>query len=241
MNTITHLLEPSRLLLLWQAIDRARNRPSGDRFVVGEVCDDAGNFYLHYYDNDDTRRATQEFGFQGMTAFPYAPKKTYNGTVKEALSKRVASPERPDYADYLRSYRLPTDRKLSLLQLLAYTGGVLAGDGFSFSYTFDEAKPPFDFSFEIAGFRHNEGMAIQPIASLIGQPVALEEEPENPHDAKAVRVMLGDKKLGFLPKGMAEAVKKAILNHYVLWASVLRVNGTKDAPAVHVMVQVRAE
>lgn len=239
MNMLTHLVEPSRLLLLWQAVDRAKNKPRGDRFVVGEVRDDAGNFYLHYYDNDDTRRAADEYGFQGMTAFPYAPEKVYNGTVKEALSKRVASPERPDYQDYLRSYRLPTDRSLSLMQMLAYTGGVLAGDGFSFSYTFDKATPPFDFSFEIAGFRHNEGMAIQPILSLIGRAVTLEEEPENEYDSNAVRVMLDGAKLGFVPRGMADAVKAAILNRYSVSASVLRVNGTKDAPAVHVMVQVR--
>jgi hypothetical protein len=70
--------------------------------------------------------------------------------------------------------------------------------------------------------------------------VTLEEEPENPHDEKAGRVMLGDKKVGFGPKGMAEAVKKALMNRYALSASVLSINDTKDAPAVHVMVQVRS-
>jgi hypothetical protein len=63
------------------------------------------SFYVHYNDNDDTHRAAEEYAFQGRTAFHYARERTYHGTVKEALSKRDASPERPEYKDYLRSYR----------------------------------------------------------------------------------------------------------------------------------------
>jgi hypothetical protein len=48
---------------------------------------------------------------------------------------------------------------------MVYTGGGLAGDGFAYAYTLDKAEPPFDFSLEIAGFRHNEGMAMQPFGS----------------------------------------------------------------------------
>ncbi len=239
MKALTHLIKPSRLLLLWQAIDREKNRPRGDRFVVGEVREDAGNYYLQYYDNEDAYRAAEQYGFQGMTAFPYTTEKTYNGMVKEVLEKRVASRERPDYEEYLRSYRLPTDRNISLMQLLAYTGGMLVGDGFSFAPTFDQDMPPFDFSFEIAGFRHNDGMKIEPLTSLKDQLVTLEEEPENLYDPMAVRVMFGDTKLGFVPKGMAEAVKKEILNQYQVTAQIVRLNGTKDAPSVHVVTEVR--
>lgn len=239
MKTLTHLVNPDRLLLLWQAVDRKTNKPLGERFVVGEVRDESGQFYLHYFDGEDTQRAISEHGFAGLTAFPYAPEKTYNGSVKDALAKRVASPERSDYADYLRSYRLPADRALSLMQLLAYTGGGLAGDGFSFAYTFDKTTPPFDFTFEIAGFRHNEGMKIAPITQLFNQPVMLVEEPTNPSDPMAVAVIYDGIKLGFVPKGLATAVKQAILKQYQVSAFITRINGTKDRPSIYVMVEVR--
>ncbi len=239
MKYLNHLVNPDRLLLLWQAVDRKTNKLLGERFVVGEVRDESGQFYLHYFDGDDTQRAISQHGFTGLTAFPYAPDKTYNGSVKDALAKRVASPERSDYADYLRFYRLPTDRDLSLMQLLAYTGGGLAGDGFSFAYTFDKTTAPFDFTFEIAGFRHNEGMKVQPIMTLQTQPVTLVEEPSNLSDPMAVAVMYGDIKLGFVPKGLATAVKNAILHQHQVSAFITRINGTKERPSIHVMVEVR--
>lgn len=239
MKYLTHLVNPDRLLLLWQAVDRKTNKPLGERFVVGEVRDESGQFYLRYYDNENTHRAITEHGFSGMTAFPYEAGKSYNGSVKDALAKRVASPERSDYIEYLRSYRLPSDRELSLMQLLAYTGGGLAGDGFSFAYTFDKAVPPFDFTFEIAGFRHNEGMTIEPITQLSNQPIMMVEEPTNSSDPMAVAVMYGSIKLGFVPKGLAETVKNAILNRYHVAAFITRINGTKERPAIHVMVEVR--
>lgn len=241
MKYLEHLVNPERLLVLWQAMDAATNKPVGDRFVVGELREDANGIALQYYDNEDTRKAATERGFKGMTVYPYAPAKKYNGNVEEVLAKRLASPSRSDYADYLRSYRLPPDRadQLTVMQLLAYTGGVLAGDGFSFAHTFDNAQPPFDFTFEIAGFRHNDGMKEFSLAALQNQPVTLAHDPENPHDDHAVAVWHQQTRLGFVPKGMATALVDKIMNQYTMQASITRINGTKDRPSVWVMVEVR--
>ncbi|HRC26064.1 MAG TPA: HIRAN domain-containing protein [Alphaproteobacteria bacterium] len=160
--------------------------------------------------------------------------------MKDILAKRVASPERLDYADYLRSYRIPPERasELSLLQLLAYTGGKLTGDGFCFVPTFRSLTPPYDFVFEIAGFRHWKGMTINPITSLLDQDVSLIKEPENEQDADAIAIYYDHKKIGYVPRGLATDLGDGIMDEYHVAACVTKVNGTQERPKISVLVRV---
>lgn len=237
---LEHFIQPNKLLLTWQAVDKAAGRGQGERFVVGELYQNGQGLVLHYYNNEDVRRATTEHNFKGLTALPFEADKKIRENVEAIFSKRLADTKRPDYADYLRSYRIPPERanELSLMQILAYTGGKIAGDGFALTYVFDGTVPPYDYTFEIAGFRHCEGMELTPITKLHGVHVRFEYEPENERDHAAVAIYFDDVKLGYVPRGINVAIAHQIENHDVN-AHVTRINGTKERPIVTILVQVR--
>lgn len=241
MKLIENFMNPERLKVLWQAIDPQENDHRGKRFVVGELYPENDSLVLQYLDNEDTSEAVSAYKFKGMTAYAFEPGKRYNGTVEQLLAKRVASPERPDYAEYLLSYRLPPDRskEISLLQLLAYTGGRLTGDGFCFVPCFKGLKAPFDFMIsEIAGFRHWEGMKVKPLTDLLNRDVRLVEEPDNEKDPDAIAIYLQNSKIGFVPRGMATELKGNVMGKHAVTATIAKLNGSSDRPKVSVLVQV---
>lgn len=240
MKLIEHIKDPARVLVIWQRPDANIKGGTGDRYVVGEVRRDDGRVYLEYYNNADTAQA-RELGFTGFTSFPVTDGMLYNGSVETVLAKRLAPTSRSDYRDYLLSHRIDPEQadKLSVLGLLAYTGGKLAGDGFSFAHTFDDAVPPFDFTFEIAGFRHNAGMKhFEPLTMLDGKEVQFVPEPTNIKDKEAIAVISDGVLLGHVPKGL-RTVMRGLIEAHTVTGHVTRLNGTQDRPCVVILVQVR--
>ena len=238
MKLINNIIEPKRVLVIWQAPDKTLNLPTGDRFIVGEITNDGVSTRLKYYDNDTVNAAVQA-GFSGFTAYPYEVNKEYNGNLMEVLSKRLPPSARADFADYLRSYRIsPGMGEISPLSLLAYTGGKLAGDGFTFAHTFEDTAPPFDFTFEIAGFRHNGLKAFPDLSVLQDVVVQLADDNSNAHDKEAMAVQYQGQVLGYVPKGTNGIVRQLIASHRVS-ATIEKINGTADRPNVMVFVAVR--
>jgi hypothetical protein len=238
MRLIDTLIEPNRLLVIWQAPDKVLNQATGRRFIVGEIFGGNKNATLRYYDNQDTREAVT-LGFTGLTAYPYEPGKEYISNLTEVLSKRLPPTSRSDYNDYLTSYRIaPTAEGISALSLLAYTTGKLAGDGFTFSHTFEGIDTPFDFTFEIAGFRYHEGMKIHPLMSLQDVEVTFERDNSNSYDQDAVAVEYKKTRLGHVPKGLNKVLCHVIGKKEV-HAFVEKINGTPERPKVLVYVSVR--
>lgn len=131
MKLIEHIIEPKKLLVLWQAIDGAMGKATGDRFIVGEISNNGASSTLTYYDNADTKNAATK-GFKGLTSYPFEPNKIYNGNVEAVLAKRLPPDTRGDYEDFLRAYRISpaAAKEASPLALLANTTGNLMGDGF---------------------------------------------------------------------------------------------------------------
>lgn len=241
MKFVEHLMTPEKLLVIWQIMNPQNNENNGKRFVVGEVRAENGNWLLEYYDNEDTKEAIKHGHFSGMTAYPYEAGKIYNGNVKDILSKRVASPGRSDYPEYLRSYRIPPEQagRLSTMQILAYTRGELTGDGFSFFPDLENMTPPFDLVIEIAGFRHCDGMEIHPIQSLLGKEVRFVPEPENDKDPDAIAIYTGETKLGYVPRGYSQYFAHHALGRYDIAASITKINGTLERPKISALVQVK--
>jgi hypothetical protein len=61
----------------------------------------------------------------------------------------------------------------------------------------------------LAGFQYHAGAALWESLQL-GDRLALVREPENPHDARAVRVEWRGQQLGYLPRAENEAVAAAM-------------------------------
>lgn len=239
MKLIENIVEPKRLIVLWQAIDKNLGKAAGDRFVVGEISNQGSASKLTYLDSEDAQKAVER-GFKGLTTYPYEPNKTYNGSVESVLAKRLPPDSRSDYEDFLKAYRISPEAagKVSPLALLANTTGTLAGDGFAFLPSFEGIEPPFQFVFEIAGFRHNQGMKIDPISSLQSVEVSFEHDSDNEFDENAVAIYFDDKKLGYAPKGINTAILD-LKGKYQISASIERINGTFERPNVLVFVDVQ--
>ncbi len=237
MNLIEHIWNPSKIIMIWQTQDPNSNQRIGRRFVVGEIS----NNELTYYDNDDVKDA-QELGFTGLTAYPYDQENKTHQSVETVLQRRLPPQTRADYKDYLSSFGISPEyaRDIPHLTLLSYTRGKLPGDGFSFYPILDDANPPFDISFNIAGFRHH-GYKIYPNPSTLkGAGVTLQHESKNEHDSNAVAIMRQDERLGYVPKGLQTSLRHALQNHHIS-ATIERINGRTERPDILVIVKVRGK
>ncbi len=61
----------------------------------------------------------------------------------------------------------------------------------------------------LAGFQYHAGKVLWS-ALKVGDPVSLVREPDNPHDARAVRIEWQGQQLGYLPRAENEAVAAAM-------------------------------
>ena len=240
MKLIDKLIEPKRLLLVWQSPDDSSKQASGKRFIVGEIIiNREKDSKLKYYNNKDVQDACNK-GFDGLTAYPHEvgnPDKEYSGNLIDTLSLRLPPSSRGDYSEYLKSFRIsPEADGITTMSLLGYTSGKLEGDGFSFIHTFEGAIPPFDFIFEVAGFRHHEGMKL--INSLQNAEVLLQAEDDNVQDNEAVLVKYqGDKIIGYVPRGLNSIIRRFMNN--TVTAFVTKINGSPNRPNVLIYVEIR--
>ncbi len=237
MNLIEHIWNPKKIIMIWQTQDLALNQNTGRRFVVGEII----NNELTYYDNDDVSEA-KELGFTGLTAYPYDEAqrtRTYTD-VETVLERRLPPQTRADYKDYLSSFGILPEcaHNIPSLTLLSYTRGKLPGDGFSFYPILEDANPPFDISFNIAGFRHHGSKVFDDLSNLKGESVTLLPENENQYDSNAVAIMRQDKRLGYIPKGLQTSLRHVLQRHHIS-ATIERINGVPERPNVLVIVKVK--
>ncbi len=241
MQLIEYIYPPTKINIIWQKPD-ADGISSGDRFLIGHITIEGNKSTLQYYDSEEVKRATEK-GFVGLTAFPYEKAKIWHGDIIEVLSRRLPPKTRGDFEEYLRSYGLSEKLKdeITIAELLAYTNGKVAGDGFSFFHSFENVQIPFEFSFEIAGFRYSEGMVIQDKKSLVGEKVFFEPEKINNFDQEAIKVLTeqdGKKiMLGYIPKGL-----NCVLHNYLEAnkneSIIVKVNGSVEKPSVFVITKV---
>ncbi|HWS83952.1 MAG TPA: HIRAN domain-containing protein [Ktedonobacteraceae bacterium] len=104
--------------------------------------------------------------------------------------------------------------------------------------TFEDTKPAFDFTFEIAGFRHHGLKEFPEISTLQDKEVTFAHETSNPHDNEAIAMTYQRKKLGYVPKGFTGVIK-GLIETYQLSAFIERINGTPERPSILIFVEVR--
>src|SRR5580698_8018212 len=105
MPLIEHIIEPKRILMIWQALAGSANtlqpHASGTRFIVGEVVKQPdGRFALHYLQGADDYLKAVGQGFSGYPAFSLK-QATYEDNVMDSLERRLPNKERADFGDYL--------------------------------------------------------------------------------------------------------------------------------------------
>lgn len=239
MRLIENIPELKKVLIAWQEPNVEFNeKATGTRYVVGEILNNNGAVTLNYFDNEDINQAIER-GFTGLTAFPISQGKSHSNNVIDILSKRLPPSSRSDYKEFLHSFRISPEsvKNTPELSLLAYTRGKLAGDGFSFYPTFEDVESPFEFSLEIAGFRHNGLKHFDNPIDLKDKDVELVPDT-NKYDKNAVSIICDEKILGFVPKGLQTSVRY-LLEKYHLKANIERINGTVERPNILAFVEVK--
>ena len=73
----------------------------------------------------------------------------------------------------------------------------------------------------LAGYRHAEAKTVWPLLTP-GDALELQREPDNPHDAHAVRVAWRGRKLGYVPRAENTALAWAMDRGEVLHARISR-------------------
>jgi HIRAN domain len=235
MNQIEHILHPERLLLVWRPTTTSKART---RRVVAEVLqpkNGEGAVLRYLSDSPDFANATAE-GFQGYPAFRLEQTE-HVSNVLDSFVRRLPPRSREDFDLYLKRHRLPSQAELSDMALLAYTNAKLPSDGFELFPDLTGARPPFEVVIEVAGFRHQDGIAVDDI--YVGDPVVLKTEPENPHDANAIGVYHNAAKIGYIDRAQALSFQSWLRKGYNVNATIERINGHADRPLVYIFVTVR--
>lgn len=233
MNFIEHVLEPKRLLLVWQGPEGSSRRM---RYAVAELARQGdGQVRFEYLVNtDDFKNACAE-GFINFPAFRKVDQ-SYELGVVDTFIRRLPPPSRGDYAQYLEQFRLRPDTKISDFALLAYTGAKLPSDGFSIINPLAQVDSEGEVLLEVAGFRHVSRI---PLASLHpGIPVQFAPEPDNAFDPGAVAILVRDEKIGYVPRQQARGIREQLANGS-LSAQIERLNGSPERPLVFLFVALR--
>lgn len=241
-NLINNIIEPSRLLMIWQELDKINEVQTGRRYIVGEILRDDDQWILRYFSNRSDYKEALDLGFEGFSIFPIA-QETHKNNVKAVLERRIPPRERGDFDDFLRYHRIEpkVGREIvSDFALLGYTGGKLPGDNLSFVHTFEDAVPPCEITIEVAGVRHYT--KIDELRNLLGCSVRFIEEPDNQYDPEAIRIETKDtfKMIGYINRAQTETFHSWLSSseNYEIKAVIERVNGTLSRPSVLLFVQV---
>lgn len=240
---IRHLVEPSRLILTWQAPPEVSDRA---RWAVGEITMAASGGAFRYYSGDEfvsmnTGRGVDKLaaaGFGGYPAFPWSDDEAR--TFRDALGaflRRITPVTRHDFGKYLERFHLQVREGLSGFALLAITGAALPSDGFSFVDPLDESTKVQDVVVEVMGYKYNLSAARLP---RLGAEVSLIAEPTNEFDGFAVRLEVDGWKIGYVHR-LQSRVVSAWLSTRSLRAVLCRFNGTIEMPRAFMFIKVRTQ
>ena len=234
MPPLSHLVEPSRLLMTWQPSDE--EAPARTRRVVGEVRFDqeTGTAVFRYTKGTEDFDAAEAAGFKGFPAFRLEEAQTRQG-VLESLMRRLPPRNREDFAEYLQLHGLAAPFKLSDLALLGYTGSQLPSDGFALVPEFPPDARPCDYVMEVAGTRHVLQSALTDLHA--GDPVSIEPDPNNAFESDALAVVHHGQRIGYVNRALRGMFHRWLQTGQMT-ATIERQNGKPNRPLVFVRVSV---
>lgn len=228
---ITNPIQTQRGLLTWQT-------PLGSggerqRHAVGELVADNGGAYFRYLADTDSYKAAVNEGFEGYPGLILDAEPSVDAL--EIFLRRLPNPDRSDYDQFLQTFGLSPDAHWTGLSLLAYTGARMAGDSFSITETFDGFERPFEYIFDVAGFRRftdeSRGLKLRDRISLV-------HEPDNAYDNNAVQVVRDSGEcLGYINR-----LQSKCLLHWQrqgsVSAEVFRLNGRPTYPRLFLIASI---
>jgi hypothetical protein len=174
------------------------------RKIVGVIKRNATYGVRFHYIPKGVAEAQKE-GFTPYVDFPDTLK-VYSENILEIFGQRLIKTERPDIQKYLDFWDIKWKFKDDKYYLLAYTQGMLSNDNFEFLADFHPVKG-LNFVSEICGMAHYK---IEPGFLSVGDKLSWELEKNNPKDPYAVKVLKGEKVLGYVKLVHSKVFHKAI-------------------------------
>ncbi len=164
------------------------------RHLVGKLEHTADDKFVFTYDAAIVEKAKAE-GFVAYTEFSDTTK-LYNCNVLDIFAQRLIKAERPDIQQFYDFWEVEPQLVTDKFYLLGHTQGLLPTDNFEFLADYKSVKG-LHFLTELAGLSHEQ---IAPSTLSIGDKLSFELEQENEQDEKAVKVLKGSLKLGYIKK-----------------------------------------
>jgi hypothetical protein len=229
---IVNFVEPSRVRMIWQS------PYAGERtkFHVGDLIRAGSQVALYYNRNSADWIGAVQNGFNGYPAAFPVTSVVHHDNVLEIIRRRLPPRNRSDFGAFLYKNGLSNNPMISDLALIGYSGARLPGDGFSFEIDYSIEEMPFEFLFEVSGFRYYSGMNI-PVEAVLDRQVLFQPEPSNAHDPNAIMIKIGDALIGYVPRSHAPWIN-AWLQFARLGAWVAKIEGPPSRPLVYVYLAV---
>lgn len=213
------LLKNDYLYLIWKDPETRRN------YTVGKLT--RGETFTFEYCEDVAQ--AEDAGWKPLGAFP-----TYQVYSSEIMfpvfASRLPDKKRRDIKKILKKYNLD---EFDEFELLRKSSARLPIDTYEFVdpiFTEDEVV---EREFFVMGIRHHSACngtncALLPEVNT-GDLLVLKEEPENPHDPMAIRVLTRrGEHLGYVPRYYNKAILERLHNGMTYSCEVLEVNSSQS-------------
>jgi hypothetical protein len=143
----------------------------------------------------EVKEIQEKEGFPLYTEFQDTSK-IYNGNIAEIFGQRLTKLERSDAGTFLDFWEVERDKAQDKFYLLGKTQGLVATDNFEFLAEY-KLIPETHFLTELASLTKN----LLPNGTLeIGDVLHFEKDTGNEYDKYAIRVLKGEKFIGYIKK-----------------------------------------
>jgi hypothetical protein len=171
-------------------------------------------------------RAREKAGFEPLLDFPEWKRSYESSDLFPLFQNRVISPERRDFADYLRMLDLPETAEPA--EILEVGGGYRATDNFEV-FPKIERRPDGSFRcrFFLHGMRHVSATALTRLERLqVGEQLYVTLELTNPASTLAVQIQTTDyHMIGWAPRYLVDDLMRAMVHAPQGYAAkVVRIN-----------------
>jgi hypothetical protein len=238
MHFIEHIIEPTKLLMVWQSPDDKQHHR---RYVVAELTRIAQDkISLTYLVNSKDFQQAKSLNFKGYPAFPFderAGHDTHDIGVLDALMRRLPPRTRNDFSAYLEGFRIKPGAQISDFALLGYSGAKLLSDGFSIVNPFEDIDGPFEFLLEAAGYKY-QNVADSSIAEGMSASFVQAKELHNGQEEDAIKIFVNEQHIGYVTRALLPTMQACLNQGRVANAWVEKKNGTPGQPVVYLYVKI---
>ena len=191
------------IYVIWKSPEKRRN------YIVGEIERDGGYSFKYGAELE----AAKKEGFQLFLPFQDEEKLYFSKMLFPIFLTRLPDKKRPDIVKILRKYDLKEYDDFELLKC----GAELPTDDLKFVEKIDENKA-LGFRFYVAGARHYADCEGRDCGTSkltkndLRKRVEFVRDFENIEDPEAIRVQMGEKMIGYVPRYYTNTINKLLRN-----------------------------